>query len=107
MVERRYNGFSLLDLSIQTGRTHQIRVHLSSMHHPIVGDTLYGSSKRLAQVKHQMIRAGCSTLQRPFLHARLIGFKHPRTDVYHEFESPLPRDLQELLNMIESEACYS
>ena len=107
VVQHRYNSFSLLDVSIQTGRTHQIRVHLSSLQHPIVGDGIYGNKKRLSQITQQTIRAQCSSLARPFLHARRLGFNHPSTDVYHEFESPLPAELQNLLNMIEREECYS
>ena len=107
VVKRCYTSFSLLDVSIKTGRTHQIRVHLSSLHHPIVGDSVYGSSKRLAQIPNQIIRAGCNALKRPFLHARRLGFKHPFTGVYHEFESPLPAELQDLLTIIKREECYS
>lgn len=107
VVQRRYTSFSFLDVSITTGRTHQIRVHLSSLHHPIVGDSVYGNRKRLSQIPNQVIRERCSALTRPFLHARRLGFKHPSTDVYHEFDSPLPAELQDLLNIIEREECYS
>ncbi len=106
-VTQRYTSFSLLDVSIKTGRTHQIRVHLSSIHHPIVGDSVYGSRKRLAQIPNQVIRAGCNALKRPFLHARRLGFNHPSSGAYHEFESQLPAELQDLLTVINREECYS
>ncbi len=107
VVKRRYTSFSLLDVSIKTGRTHQIRVHLSSLQHPIVGDSVYGNKKRLSQIPHQAIRARCSALKRPFLHARRLGFNHPSTDVYHEFEAPLPAELLDILTMIKREECCS
>lgn len=106
LVKRRYTSFSLLDVSIKTGRTHQIRVHLSSIYHPIVGDSVYGSRKRLAQIPNLAVRAGCNALKRPFLHARRLGFNHPSTGVYHEFEAPLPAELQDLLTIIKREECY-
>jgi 23S rRNA pseudouridine1911/1915/1917 synthase len=101
VVERRFTGFSLLDVTIQTGRTHQIRVHLASLHHPILGDSVYGNKKMLSKVTDTAVRMHCSRLKRPFLHARLLGFKHPQNGEYHEFESPLAPELKELLSIIE------
>lgn len=82
---------SLLSIRLETGRTHQIRVHLSALHHPCVGDPLYGADPTLAR------RLG---LERQWLHAVHLGFDHPRTGEYVEFDSPYPDDLQHALDLI-------
>ncbi len=87
-------ALTLAQIAIHTGRTHQIRVHLSAIGHPIVGDPLYGGVRRrvpgdLRAVTH---------LDRPFLHAARLVFKHPRDGRRMEFESPLPEDLQRILD---------
>jgi len=76
---------SLLDLELETGRTHQIRVHLSSIGNPVVGDEIYGGNRKNF------------TLRRQFLHACKLSFEHPRTGNICEFESPLPDDLKNVL----------
>jgi 23S rRNA pseudouridine1911/1915/1917 synthase len=76
---------SLLDCRLETGRTHQVRVHLAAIHHPVVGDGRYGG-------KREPIAA-----QRPLLHARALSFAHPATGVRVEVESALPDDLQAVL----------
>lgn len=101
VVKRRFTDFSLLDVTIETGRTHQIRVHLASLHHPILGDRVYGNRKMLSKVTDTTVKNHCSRLTRPFLHARLLGFNHPQKGDYLEFESPLARELEELLSIIE------
>jgi 23S rRNA pseudouridine1911/1915/1917 synthase len=101
VVKRKFTDFSLLDVTIQTGRTHQIRVHLASLHHPILGDNVYGTRKMLSKITDTAVRAHCSRLKRPFLHARLLGFNHPQKGDYLEFESPLALELEELLSIIE------
>ena len=78
-VLERFSGFSLLELYLKTGRTHQVRVHLAHLGHPLLGDGLYGKSSPL--------------LPRHFLHANHLGFKHPVTDKDMEFHSSLPQDL--------------
>jgi 23S rRNA-/tRNA-specific pseudouridylate synthase len=75
-------------LQLETGRTHQIRVHLKAIKHPVVGDTTYGSGR---------LRPGI-TLQRQFLHAFQLRFKHPWTNEIIEIEAPLPSDLQQVLD---------
>lgn len=82
---------SLLTINLETGRTHQIRVHLSALHHPCVGDPLYGADPTLAA------RLG---LERQWLHAVHLGFDHPRSGERVEFESPYPDDLQHALDVI-------
>jgi 23S rRNA pseudouridine1911/1915/1917 synthase len=89
-------GVSLVHVAIHTGRTHQIRVHLSSIGHPIVGDATYGGVHR--HVAND-IRA-VQRLERPFLHAARLKFTHPTDGRVMEFESPLPPDLQAVLDDI-------
>jgi len=89
-------GLTLAQIAIHTGRTHQIRVHLSAIGHPIVGDALYGGVHR--RVAHD-IRA-VSRLERPFLHAAHLVFKHPADGRRMEFTSPLPEDLQRVVDEI-------
>jgi 23S rRNA pseudouridine1911/1915/1917 synthase len=80
--------YSLLEVRIATGRTHQIRVHLAAIGHPVVGDSLYGAP---AEPK------GLPALSRFFLHAKQIGFDHPSTGQRLSLEAPLPKDFAELL----------
>ena len=87
------NGFTLLDLEPLTGRTHQIRVHLKSIGHPIVGDKLY-ASRRQQKEDEEIIK-------RQFLHAYRLSFTHPRTGEWLTFELGLPEDLERVLEKIE------
>jgi 23S rRNA pseudouridine1911/1915/1917 synthase len=87
-------GLTLCQVAIHTGRTHQIRVHLSAIGHPVVGDALYGGVRRrvLADIR------AVQRLERPFLHAARLAFKHPRGARRMEFIAPLPEDLQGVLD---------
>ena len=82
------NGSSLLSLKLDTGRTHQIRVHMAYIHHPLLGDSLYGPP------------AGSTGARRQMLHAGILGFEHPRTGAYMEFEAPLPEDFETVLGKL-------
>lgn len=90
---RDLKGVSLIRVAIATGRTHQIRVHLSAIGHPIVGDALYGGVHR--RVPHPL--RAVTTLTRPFLHAERLAFTHPRTGERMEFTAPLPADLESVV----------
>ena len=94
---RHVPGLSLLRVAIATGRTHQIRVHLNAIGHPIVGDSLYGGVHR--RVAHEL--RAVQRLDRPFLHAERLAFHHPRTGEPLEFTAPLPDDLRLVLEEIE------
>ncbi len=90
---RHMPGVSLLRVAIATGRTHQIRVHLSAIGHPIVGDGLYGGIRtRVPQRLRPLLR-----LERPFLHAERLALTHPRTGERMTFTAPLPEDLAHVL----------
>jgi 23S rRNA pseudouridine1911/1915/1917 synthase len=94
---RDLRGATLLHVAIATGRTHQIRVHLSAIGHPIVGDGTYGG------VRHRMpaVLRAVERLERPFLHAARLAFTHPREGTRMEFVCPLPPDLQGILDEID------
>ena len=94
---RHIPGASLLRVAIATGRTHQIRVHLNAIGHPIVGDALYGGVHR--RVPHDL--RAVQRLARPFLHAERLAFTQPRTGDPLVFTAPLPSDLRQVLEDIE------
>jgi len=98
-VLRSMPGFSHIALRIETGRTHQIRVHLQALGHPVVGDARYGGSGWRG-VPDPIRRRALKGLGRPALHARRLSFVHPRTGERMTFESPLPPDLKELLELL-------
>ena len=99
-VLERFRSFNLAEFRLETGRTHQIRVHLSSIGHPILGDPLYGGRKRLASVEPLPLRQGLQNLRRQALHAASLGFVHPVTGEALEFASPLPEDIREALDLL-------
>ena len=86
---------TLLRIQLHTGRTHQIRVHLSAVRHPLVGDTLYGAAVHLRVGREEM-----PTLGRQFLHSEQLGFPHPRTGKWVEVRAPLPAELREYLDRL-------
>lgn len=90
-VEERFAGFSHLSVQLKTGRTHQIRVHLASIGHPVAGDAVYGPKKVLTQLHGQC------------LHAKTLGFLHPVTGMYMEFDSPLPEYFTAFLGRLQKE----
>jgi len=93
---------TLVELNLETGRTHQIRVHLSEMNHPVVGDPVYGSTGRAQSLADPVLRRQLLSLHRQALHARILGFVHPAIGTYMEFESPLPEDFREILDYLEN-----
>jgi 23S rRNA pseudouridine1911/1915/1917 synthase len=100
-VRRSYDSFTLLDVELKTGRTHQIRVHLAWLKHPVVGDELYGSG-RDNNVRDVQLRAEIRKLKRQFLHAEQLGFLHPHTGEQMRFVAPLPTELTHLLEKLET-----
>jgi 23S rRNA pseudouridine1911/1915/1917 synthase len=101
-VRQTFDRFTLLDVELKTGRTHQIRVHLAWMKHPVVGDETYGGG-RDNTIQDPRLRAGIRALNRHFLHAEKLGFKHPKTGEFVKFESPLPPELKDVLTRINAD----
>ncbi len=100
-VRERFEKFTLLDVEIKTGRTHQIRVHLASINHPVVGDATYneGRDNTIADLE---VRRAAEKLNRFFLHAEKLAFRHPKTGEGLDFTQPLPPELNELLRLLNS-----
>ena len=88
-VLERFRQFTYVECRLETGRTHQIRVHMASIRHPLLGDTVYGP-----------VKCPFPRLQGPTLHAGVLGFVHPRSGDYMEFSAPLPSYFQELLRTL-------
>ena len=91
------DNFSLLSLFPKTGRTHQIRVHLSYMGHPIAGDSIYGSRRDWWRKRHFLRQELKPILKRQMLHAEKLGFFHPEDDRKLDFEAPIPEDMAAVL----------
>jgi len=109
-VLRRYDACTYLSLRLKTGRTHQIRVHMQHIGHPVVGDPEYGgrSLSVLRHHGHAHVFHECLTImKRQALHATRLGFSHPRSGKYVEFTSPLPDDMERLLDYLEGRAKLS
>jgi len=102
-LERVVGPFSLLRVVIETGRTHQIRVHLARLGTPVVGDALYGGS-RFRSLGDPMLRGAAAGLGRVFLHAEVLEFEHPATGERMRFEAPLPAELAEFIELAEATA---
>jgi 23S rRNA pseudouridine1911/1915/1917 synthase len=104
-IDAPYGKFALVELKIETGRTHQIRVHMSSLGHPVVGDALYGAPGELRSQSNKRRSAGMPatlTLNRNFLHSAALELTHPRTKQLLKFSRPLPRELENLLDSLEN-----
>ena len=103
-IKQRFEGLTHLDVKLETGRTHQIRVHLSHLHYPIVGDDTYGGRARLPPGCSDELAAALKAFPRQALHARRLGLTHPVSGEYLEWESALPEDMQQLLAVLQREA---
>jgi 23S rRNA pseudouridine1911/1915/1917 synthase len=100
-LDTAFGKFTLVDVKIDTGRTHQIRVHLSSIGHPVVGDTLYGAPREIRPARINNVRATAISLPRNFLHSAELELAHPRVGTSLKFSAHLPPELQEFLARIE------
>jgi 23S rRNA pseudouridine1911/1915/1917 synthase len=88
-VLEQFEAYTQVELKLETGRTHQIRVHMKFIGHPLVGDPVYGRSKGVK-------------MDGQALHAAVLGFTHPTTGAYLEFERPMPDDMQHVLTILKS-----
>jgi 23S rRNA pseudouridine1911/1915/1917 synthase len=94
-VKERFCGVTFLELSLKTGRTHQIRVHCATINHPIVGDSVYCSRKA--------VKSLIKSIPRQMLHAWCLGFTHPITQKFMSLEAPIPQDMSKVLNELRAE----
>ena len=99
-IRERYEKFALLDVEIKTGRTHQIRVHLASINHPVVGDATYNEG-RDNSIANRDVKKVVGHLGRFFLHSAHLAFSHPKTGEPMQFDQPLPGELKDLLKILE------
>lgn len=98
-VAERYKDFTLLRVRIKTGRTHQIRVHLAHIGHPVVGDVTYGGGREKS-IRDAAVKRAVAALNRHFLHSAELSFNHPRTGERQTFTSPLPQELSVLVTQL-------
>jgi 23S rRNA pseudouridine1911/1915/1917 synthase len=98
-VAHTYQEFTLLDVQIKTGRTHQIRVHMAHIGHPVVGDAVYGGGREKT-IRDIALRKDILAMGRHFLHSAELAFKHPRSGEVLRFTSPLPQELTTFLSCL-------
>lgn len=103
-VRERFGVAALLEIDIETGRTHQIRVHLTELGHPVVGDRVYGGAGRIKGVADAAARAGMKALDRQALHAWRLAFTHPATGEALRFSSSPPKDMGQLIAFLRDRA---
>jgi 23S rRNA pseudouridine1911/1915/1917 synthase len=101
-INRRYQSHTLLDVKLETGRTHQIRVHMAHIHHSIVGDPVYGNRRRVPKGMKEADLLALRGFRRQALHAKRLGLVHPGSGETVSWEAPLPDDFTELLGMLEA-----
>mgnify|MGYP000069551522 CR=1 FL=1 len=99
-VLERFRAHCLLQVKLHSGRTHQIRVHMAHIRHPVVGDPLYGGRLRIPSGCSEALREALRTFRRQALHAFRLGFEHPATGEWVEWEAPLPDDMERLLSVL-------
>lgn len=101
-VTQRFAHCTLLRVILETGRTHQIRVHMAHIRHPLIGDPVYGGRLRLPPNSSAELRQFLSNFKRQALHAAKLTLTHPRTGKVMEFSAPLPQDMQQLLALLQT-----
>ena len=105
-ITRQYQDYTLLEVQLMTGRTHQIRVHMAYINHPVVGDPLYGGRMRIPANADDTFIGLLQQFNRQALHAQTISFYHPKTDQELTFEAPIPEDFNILLNAMDRHYGY-
>ncbi|VFP83122.1 23S rRNA pseudouridine(1911/1915/1917) synthase RluD [Candidatus Erwinia haradaeae] len=106
-IIQRFRGHTWLRLQLETGRTHQIRVHMSHISHPVVGDSLYAGRLRLPKGMPEYVIAVLRTFNRQALHATMLRLRHPISGMIMEWRSCLPGDILELINAIQSDTDHT
>lgn len=102
-VLQRFGHYTHVQVNLETGRTHQIRVHLSHIHYPIIGDPVYGGRLQLPRGASDLLKETLRGFKRQALHAARLGLEHPMTGEYMEWEAPLPEDMRHLLAVLAAE----
>jgi 23S rRNA pseudouridine1911/1915/1917 synthase len=102
-VEQRYRGHTLVRVTLETGRTHQIRVHMAHIQHPLVGDPVYGGRLRLPKGAGDELVTLLRDFKRQALHASKLGFKHPISGETVSWEQPLPDDMARLIAILQQD----
>jgi 23S rRNA pseudouridine1911/1915/1917 synthase len=101
-LERAFRELSLLKVIIRTGRTHQIRVHLAHIQHPVVGDRTYGGKRRVTAIQNPIVRARLDRIKRQMLHASTVAVRHPTTGEILRLTAPVPEEMESLLHFLET-----
>lgn len=99
-VTERYRGHTLVKVNLETGRTHQIRVHMAYIYHPLVGDAAYGGRLKLPRGASETLKTSLRNFNRQALHAGRLGLIHPTTGMNCEWQSELPEDMQALIMLL-------
>ncbi len=102
-VIRRFRAHTLLEAQLETGRTHQIRVHLAHIGYPVLGDPVYGGRRRIPPGASPALLAALASLHRQALHAARLTLVHPKTGREMSFEAPLPDDMQHVVAALEAD----
>tara|TARA_B100000579_G_C22809478_1_gene844382 strand:+ start:143 stop:1120 length:978 start_codon:yes stop_codon:yes gene_type:complete len=102
-IARRFKHFSQINVQLETGRTHQIRVHMDHIRHPLVGDAMYGGKNKFIAGTSKKLIKEVNLFKRQALHARTLSFRHPDTAQIVSFEAPIPSDLSDLLALLGEE----
>jgi 23S rRNA pseudouridine1911/1915/1917 synthase len=103
-VLERFRAHCLLQVKLHSGRTHQIRVHMAHIRHPVVGDPLYGGRLQIPAGCSDALREALRSFRRQALHAFRLGFEHPVTGAWVEWEAPMPDDMEQLLSVLRKDA---
>jgi ribosomal large subunit pseudouridine synthase D (EC 5.4.99.-) len=103
-LEQRFKRHTVLRVNLETGRTHQIRVHMAHIHYPLVGDQVYGGRFQLPNNCNPDLEQVLRAFKRQALHATRLGLQHPETDEYCEWELPVPEDMAILIKTLADEA---
>jgi 23S rRNA pseudouridine1911/1915/1917 synthase len=102
-IARRFGHHTQITVNLETGRTHQIRVHMAHRHYPLIGDPVYGGRPRIPRGASDVLIDTLRGFRRQALHARALGLYHPESDEHMQFECPLPEDMRDLLSVLQQE----
>ncbi|RLA59306.1 MAG: 23S rRNA pseudouridine(1911/1915/1917) synthase RluD [Gammaproteobacteria bacterium] len=102
-IARRFGHHTRITVNLETGRTHQIRVHMAHRHYPLIGDPVYGGRPRIPKGASDVLIDALRGFRRQALHAQALGLLHPETGAQMQFECPLPQDMRDLLAVLQQE----